>query len=237
MLIIKTPKGVFILPCCCYTNGMKNTNKGFTLAEIMVVVGLIAILMTLILVGINRNKVQTRDNVRVSDIQSIRLALEQYRASCGVFPASLDLDTNNTRTSLQQSSSNGCRFTLGDFIPEIPTAPVRSNASQVINQGIANSANVFGGDTTFGGYFYAGLSSRNNGPCFEYHIAAELEYAIDNDEEPSRYLSLDHDFAGGEGTYDRACAGSPLDFGSNNAENDDELGLYDFRSQKAGEIN
>lgn len=216
---------------------MRNTKKGFTLAEIMVVVGLIAILTTLILVGINRNKIQTRDNVRVSDIQSIRLALEQYRASCGVFPATLELDTNNTRTSLQPNSSNGCRFSLGDFIAEIPTAPVRSNTSQVISQGLANSTNVFGGDSTFGGYFYAGLSSRNNGPCFEYHIAAELEYATNNDQEPSRYLSLDHDFANGEGTYDRACAGSPQDFGSNDALDDDVLGLYDFRSQDSEEIN
>ena len=215
---------------------MKKTNTGFTLAELMVVVGLIAILMTLVLINLNQNRVQTRDNLRVADIQSIRLALEQYRASCGVFPATLDLDTNNTRTSLPQNSINGgCQFELGDFISEIPTAPRRSNVSQVIDNNVVDNNNIFGGDTTYGGYFYAGLSSRpDNGPCFDYHLAAELEYAEDNSETPSRFLEQDHDFAAGDAPFEYSCANSPNDFGD---DDDDDMGLYDFRSQQAGESN
>jgi prepilin-type N-terminal cleavage/methylation domain-containing protein len=204
---------------------MKNINKGFTLAELMVVIGLIAILMTFTLISINKNKVQTRDNLRVSDIQTIRLALEQYRASCGVFPATLELDTNNTR-----SNPSGCQFELGDFIAEIPKAPKRSNVSQVLIKRVAQK------DNDYSGYFYAGLSSRSDGPCFDYHIAAELEYAADNGETPSKYLELDHDFVAGDEPFNFACINSPNDFGIG-GDDDDIIGLYNFRSQKAGESN
>lgn len=204
---------------------MRNTNKGFTLIELMVVVGLIAIMMTLILVNVRKNKVKTRDNIRIADIQSIRLALEEYRAACGVFPATLELDANNTR-----NNSVDCNFELGDFIPEIPTAPRRENISQVIDNGLASSANVFGGDSTYGGYFYAALSTRPNGPCFEYHLAAELEFAGDNGRDPSNYLMEDHDFVPDDGNFDDACGGSPQDFGGDATSEDDEVGLYDFRS-------
>lgn len=205
---------------------MTNNKKGFTLAEVMVVVGLIGILLTMILINLNRNRIQTRDNMRVSDIQAIRLALEEYRASCGVFPATLELDASNTR-----NPSVDCNFQLGDFIPEIPTAPERANISQVLDNGVASSANVFNG------YFYAALSTRANGPCFEYHIATELEFAGDNGQDPSKYLSEDHDFIKEGGSFDHACAGSPEDFGDDSdALGDDELGLYDFRSTNANSL-
>jgi prepilin-type N-terminal cleavage/methylation domain-containing protein len=208
---------------------MKQNKNGFTLIELMVVVGLIAILLAMVLINLNKNRIRARDNIRVAHIQTIRLALEEYRAVCGVFPATLELDTNNTRTSLQQSSSNGCEFELGDFIPEIPTAPALADGSQILADGVARNENVFGG------YYYAGLSTQVNGPCFEYHIAAELEFKAENGIVSSQYLSKDHDFIPDDGVFNHSCSNSPQDFGDD-AEDDDALGLYNFRSTNTGSL-
>jgi prepilin-type N-terminal cleavage/methylation domain-containing protein len=196
---------------------MKNINKGFTLAELMVVVGLIAILMTFTLISINKNKVQTRDNLRVSDIQTIRLALEQYRASCGVFPQRLGIEIKNTRTP-----GGDCNFTLGDFISEIPGPPEYGSSDQVNDQ------------MGPGEYLYVGLSSRRNGPCFDYHIGVQLEDGKGNDYdngENQKNFRADHDFeANGTEIYRYSCAGSGnLIQGAN----DDQNGIYDFRSQNS----
>lgn len=203
---------------------MINKQKGFTLAEVMVVVGLIAVLLTMVLINLNRNRIQTRDNIRVADIQMIRLALEEYRANCGVFPATLELDTNNTRTSLQQNSPGGCDFELGDFIAEIPIPPAYANSSAVNPQ-------------MNGSYLYVGLSSRSSGqrPCFDYHIAVQLENGKENNYnngENADNFANDHDFrATNNETYRFVCTGS----GSliENAD-DDDYGLYDFRSSNSG---
>lgn len=199
---------------------MKNTNKGFTLTELMVVVGLIAILMTLILVGINRNKVQTRDNIRISDIQSIRLALEQYRASCGVFPATLDLDTNNTRNTAE------CNFELGDFISQIPTPPGYGNSDGVNPQ-------------MNGEYLYVGLSSRTSGfrPCFEYNLGIQLENGKEDsysNGQNAKYFELDHDFNASDSTYRYPCTGSGRIIEDTD---NDSYGIYDFMSQKSERLN
>jgi len=194
---------------------MNKRIKGFTLVELMVIVGLIAIMLVLILISLNRSRVKARDNVRVADIQTIRLALEEYRAQCGVFPDALDLTANNGRRGT-------CIITLGDVLGEIPTAPERSNAS-LLSTSVVSTASIVNG------YFYAGLSTSINGPCYDYHLGVELEFAENNSQNRSGYLDEDHDFEEGEGTYSRRCGVAP-DFGSSNAVTDDLNGLYDFRS-------
>ena len=192
----------------------KHTERGFTLVEFMVVISLIAILMVLALGNFNKSRLKTRDNVRVADIDTLRLVLEEYRIVCGVFPATLELSANNGRTGT-------CSSTLGDFIREIPTAPERGGNSLLI-PGTVPSASVFNG------YFYAGLSKSTNGPCYDYHIGAELEFSENNGENASSSLSEDHDFEDYENSF--RCLGSEADFGSSNVGIDDQNGLYDFRS-------
>lgn len=190
-------------------------NTGFTMVELIVIIALITILMVIVLGGLNRSRMKARDNVRVAGIQEIRLALEEYRARCGVFPESLDADTDNARTGT-------CQTTLGEIISVIPTAPERPNASLL-------SSSTAPSGTYVNGFLYSGLSTDINGPCYDYHIGVELEYAEDNGQDKSSYLNEDHDFEKGEGQYDERC-GAALDFGSNNILDDDEKGLYDFRS-------
>ena len=187
---------------------MKN-KKGFTMIELLIVIALISIILLLVMTSLTTQRKKARDSVRISDIQKIRLALDEYRLACGEFPQSLELAANN-----------GCppEVSLADFLPQIPKSPEYSSDSELFpTQGVD--------------YFYAGLSTIPGGRCYEYHIATQLEYGADNnftDGEQSQFLNADHDFAKFEGpTFTRACAGSDQDFA--NAEND-SYGLYDFRS-------
>lgn len=64
--------------------------KGFTIIEIMIVVGIMVLLVAVVIVAGNKARAVARDNQRVSDIAIIRLKLESYRDQNGYYPAKLD---------------------------------------------------------------------------------------------------------------------------------------------------
>jgi len=61
---------------------MKNTKirtlGGFSLIELLIVMGIITLLSTIVLVNINSARIKTRDTKRLTDIAEIRKALEFY---------------------------------------------------------------------------------------------------------------------------------------------------------------
>ncbi len=70
---------------------LKNTNKGFTLIEILVVIGIIAVLAAIVIVAINpaRQFAQARNTQRESDVSTILNAIGQKSVDCkGTFDAS-----------------------------------------------------------------------------------------------------------------------------------------------------
>ena len=67
---------------------MKN-KKGFTLIEMLIVVAIIAILSGLILTGLNRARMQSRDARRMADIKNIQAQLEVYYNANNKYPDSL----------------------------------------------------------------------------------------------------------------------------------------------------
>lgn len=60
--------------------------KGFTLIEILIVVAIIAILASIVIVGLGPAQQSGRDARRLSDLTSIQNGLELYYQKCGYYP-------------------------------------------------------------------------------------------------------------------------------------------------------
>jgi prepilin-type N-terminal cleavage/methylation domain-containing protein len=65
---------------------IKNTKKGFTLIEILIVVAIIAILASVVLVGLGPTQQAGRDARRISDLSEAQNGLELYYNKCGFYP-------------------------------------------------------------------------------------------------------------------------------------------------------
>ena len=91
---------------------MKN-KKGFTLIEMLIVVAIIAILSGLILTGLNRARMQSRDARRMADIKNIQAQLEVYYNSHNKYPGSLSDPEANIKP-LQDSQGNSYVYCVDD---------------------------------------------------------------------------------------------------------------------------
>ncbi len=60
--------------------------KGFTLIEILIVVAIIAILASVVLVGLGPTQQSGRDARRISDLREVQNALELFYNKCGFYP-------------------------------------------------------------------------------------------------------------------------------------------------------
>jgi prepilin-type N-terminal cleavage/methylation domain-containing protein len=104
---------------------MKKFQKGFTLIEILVVIGILAILFTIALVAINpgRQFQQANDTKRRSDVNTVLNAITQYAADNA---GNLPMDISTTPQTVSAAGANICtdlvtRYLAG--LPSDPTAP------------------------------------------------------------------------------------------------------------------
>ncbi len=64
--------------------------KGFTLIEILIVVAIIAILASVVLIGLGPTQQSGRDARRVSDLHEAQNAIELYFQKCGYYPGGVE---------------------------------------------------------------------------------------------------------------------------------------------------
>jgi len=83
-------------------------NQGFTVIEFLVVIAIMSILLGIALAGINLSRERARDDVRVSEMQTIMLALEQFRDACLQYPTAI------SKTATVKIGS--CPYQLDDFL-------------------------------------------------------------------------------------------------------------------------
>src|SRR5258706_7313690 len=109
----------------------KNKNKGFSLIELLVVMGILAVLSAIALIAINPAKQfsQANNTKRRSDVNAILNAIDQYAAdNKGTLP------TNINTTNLQIANSGGaniCADLVTKYLAAFPRDPLTMNGTPV----------------------------------------------------------------------------------------------------------
>ncbi len=62
--------------------------QGFSLAELLVVISIIGLLSSVIIVSVSNARQNSRDKVRIVDIEQLRLTLRLYAEENGTYPSS-----------------------------------------------------------------------------------------------------------------------------------------------------
>jgi len=96
-----------------------NTNKGFTLLELLVVMAIIGILAAVVMVNFASGSREARDARRVREVYQIGHALQMYYSSQGEYPD--NTDSNDADCDLHGVTWDKGHFDLGvdDFIKPI----------------------------------------------------------------------------------------------------------------------
>lgn len=110
----------------------KLQNQGFTLIEILIVIGIIAILAAIVLVAINpaRQFRQANNTQRESNVNAILNAVGQFTVdSKGTLPTNI----TTTAKDIGKSGADICSDLVPKFIPQLPTDPDSTNKGASID--------------------------------------------------------------------------------------------------------
>lgn len=129
--------------------------QGFTLIEILIVVAIIAILASVVLVGLGPTQRAGRDARRISDMRQVQNGLELFYNRCGFYPG-----TANCAAATAQLGAAVNSPTSWTFLTTALTGTGSIGVSQVPND--PNTANY---------YQYGSGGTGNN----TYAIGAQLE--------------------------------------------------------------
>jgi prepilin-type N-terminal cleavage/methylation domain-containing protein len=105
-----------------YKLNKKIANQGFTLIEILIVIGIIAILAAVVLIAINpaRQFAQANNSQRIANINALLNAVGQYMAdNQGALPANIIA----TKRNLADGAADICDDVVPEYIPALPVDP------------------------------------------------------------------------------------------------------------------
>lgn len=144
---------VFVFSETSYTETMKHrTHRGFTVLELLVILGIITILVGLVLVSLNAARRHSVDERKVANAKTVALGLQQYFSICRQYPATLTGTEDCPALSLQVPPK-----TIADIIPEAVALGFNAPGSK---------------------YHYISLVDTMNpdrSSCTNFHLWVELE--------------------------------------------------------------
>ncbi len=109
---------------------MRSNQKGFTLIEILVVIGILAVLFAIVLVAINpaRQFAQANNTKRQSDVNAMLNAIHEYAAdNKGTLPAGI----TTTVQTISDTGANICSSLVTTYIAALPVDPAVNNGNPV----------------------------------------------------------------------------------------------------------
>lgn len=120
-------------------------NSGFSLIEVLTVVFILGLLVAIIVPQLSGNRARARDQQRLSNLQTVQLALEDYKSVCGQYPPRV-----MGQALFSPTISTGCPVgvSLGDFLTD---------------------------DSIVEGLYYYPLSQTGGLNCIGYHIGFTAE--------------------------------------------------------------
>ncbi len=136
---------------------MKKTKSGFTLIEILIVVAIIAILASVVLVGLGPVQQSGRDARRLSDIRQVQNALELFYNKCGYYPGTISGGACSTNAPASWANLGATLSGGGLGVSSIPSDP-SSNRTYGYAYNAGNTAYVLGtalenaNNSVFNGY-------------------------------------------------------------------------------------
>lgn len=98
--------------------------RGFTLLELIIVIGLISILLTISANLYSYSQKKSRDARRKTDLENIRIALESYRSNNNNYPPQNTITTSMADDCGNNGSLSDTNSTYLNKIPEDPLCRV-----------------------------------------------------------------------------------------------------------------
>ena len=112
------------------------TQKGFTLIELLVVIGILAILLSIVLIAINpaRQFGQANDTRRRSEVTQILNAIGAYAAdNRGILPTAISGLVAGTATAISDTGADLCSDLVPNYIPALPQDPLQGTGTAITN--------------------------------------------------------------------------------------------------------
>lgn len=116
--------------------------RGFTLLELLVVIGIIAILSTLAIAAVNTARAKARDVKRMHDIRQIGKALDMYYADYGKYPGSIGPGFSAGYYSFVWDIT--LKDELKDYIAALPVDPINNGLAPYTGYGYSYFVNSDG---------------------------------------------------------------------------------------------
>lgn len=152
---------------------MNKGRQGFTLIEILIVVAIIAILASVVLIGLGPTQQAGRDARRLSDLREVQNGLELYFNKCGYYPG-----------AAESASCAGVAYGPNNFWGDPTVTPQTGMMGALVGSTIGVSTvpddpqsgktYYYGANGTGSGYVVAAMLENNQNSVFNTYTAPDV---------------------------------------------------------------